>query len=428
MTKILIVSHNPLSNSQSNGKTISSILSCFKKTDLAQLYFTLDVPDYDVCENFFRITDVDILKNFLLMNKNVGNIITEKYSLKNKEEKKGYHKNLFYNFIRKLFVSKISIMTSIRDFVWQNSDFYSKKFEEWIDKFNPDVVFFQSSNCCFAFEFVLKICKKRGIRVMIETTDDYLSYKKLNLFYNYNVYKLRRCYKELNKYCDLILPISDDMKEYYQRMFPNNYYTVMNSVTFNNKKNEQDNKIDKFLYAGNLALGRWKVIYNLAKAVNSIESNIKIEVYSIDPPSQKIINKLNEFECCKYGYSLNKEELTKKIEESDVLLHVESFSKSNRHLTKYSISTKIPELMNSGKKIFAIGPNDISSIKYLLKTKTGFVLCTNKNKEIVNGIKEFSKINKFDDYISNCKKIVSENHDIKKVQKYIKKFVEDNYE
>lgn len=427
--KILIISHNPLSDSQSNGKTITSLLSNFPKESLAQLYFTMDTPDFTICNNFFRITDLDVLKNFFLINNNIGDKISEEFSKSIKKEKKNLHNNKIYNFVRKLFVLKVSFMTTIRDFIWNNSYYYSKKFENWLNEFNPDFIFFQSSNCCFAFEFVYKIAKKRNIKVIMQTTDDYLTYKKIALFFNYNVYKLRKAYKKVNEETILILPISEKMGLYYNRLYPNNYYTAMNSVIPNKDLTYKFNKKDiKILYAGNLGLNRDKTIYKLAKIINDLDDKkISIEVYSIEKPSDKILKKINSFDCCKYLGSLNKEQLEKKRNEADILLHVEAFDKANKHLTRYSISTKIPELMNSGRVILAIGPSDIASIEYLQKTNSAFIINSTDYNKMYEQFIKFLNSNKLKKYVKNGGKFVKQNHDMNQIQKYIEKIIMDNY-
>lgn len=427
--KILIVSHNPLSDTQSNGKTIASLLSNFPKESLAQLYFTMDTPDFTICDNFFRITDLDILKNFFLLNNNIGCTVSKQYSKSIKKEKNTLHKNKIYNFIRNLFVLKVSFMTTIRDFIWNNSYYYSEKFENWLNEFNPDFIFFQSSNCRFAFDFVYKIAKKRNIKVIMQTTDDYLSYRKIGLFFNYNVYKLRKAYKKINEETILILPISEKMKNYYSKMYPNNYYPAMNSVTPNSKSEFKFNKDNiRILYAGNLGLNRHKTIYNLARIVNDLPNKkISIEVYSIEKPSNKILKKINSFECCKYLGSLNKEQLEAKRKESDILLHVEAFDSSNKHLTRYSISTKIPELMNSNRVILAIGPKDIASIEYLKKTNSGFVINNNNYKKMREQFINFLNTKNLDKYVKNGEKYVKKNHDMKEIQKHIEQIIMENY-
>ncbi len=429
--KILIVSHNPLSDTQSNGKTITSLLSMFPKASLAQLYFTMDTPDFTICDNFFRITDLDILKNFFILNKDVGNVITSDYSKSISLEKSKLHSNIFYSLIRKMFMSKISIMTTIRDFVWRNSEYYSHKFEKWLDNFNPDIIFFQSSNCCFAFNFVYDICQKRNIKLIMQTTDDYLSYRNFGVFFNLNVYNLRRAYKKINSKTILILPISKKMEEYYKKYFNNNYFVTMNSVKLNNPLTKDEFKFgDKIniLYAGNLGLNRWSIIYKLAAAINELNQNISIEVYSIEKPSKKILNKLNYYDCCKYKGSLDKKALELKRQQSDIFLHVESFDYINSHLTKYSISTKIPELMNLNKPILAIGPKNVASIEYLKENNSAWVINSNKKNEIKNSLQEFLAKKDYSYLIKNAQEVVKNNHNIKNVQDYLRKVIIDYYE
>ena len=58
-------------------------------------------------------------------------------------------------------------------------------------------------------------------------------------------------------------------------------------------------------------------------------------------------------------------------------MHVESFDEKSKNSTRYSLSTKIPEYLNSGVCIFAYGPDDIASIEYLKENSVAFV-CSNK--------------------------------------------------
>lgn len=63
--RVLVIAHNPFSDTQNNGKTLSAFFNGWPKDKLAQIYLTPDKPDYTVCENFFRITDLEVLKSFL---------------------------------------------------------------------------------------------------------------------------------------------------------------------------------------------------------------------------------------------------------------------------------------------------------------------------------------------------------------------------
>jgi hypothetical protein len=60
----LIISNNPFSKTSNNGKTLESIFDNQNFINISQLYFTsYQNPDYSFCDNYFRITDKDVLKN-----------------------------------------------------------------------------------------------------------------------------------------------------------------------------------------------------------------------------------------------------------------------------------------------------------------------------------------------------------------------------
>ena len=71
--KILVISHNPFSKKQNNGKVLESFLYGINKNDIAQIYLHGNYIDYDFCDNYFKFSDVEVLKK----------IIFPKYIIKN---------------------------------------------------------------------------------------------------------------------------------------------------------------------------------------------------------------------------------------------------------------------------------------------------------------------------------------------------------
>ena len=59
--KILIISMNPLDNKLNNGKTLVSFFKKYPKDCLAQLYFSEMLPDSNICDKYFKISDMDML-------------------------------------------------------------------------------------------------------------------------------------------------------------------------------------------------------------------------------------------------------------------------------------------------------------------------------------------------------------------------------
>ena len=72
--------------------------------------------------------------------------------------------------------------------------------------------------------------------------------------------------------------------------------------------------------------------------------------------------------------SVSSDEIIIEMKKYDLLVHIESFEKKYTNKTKLSISTKIPEYLATGRPILAVGPRDISSIKYIKEIGSNYVI------------------------------------------------------
>ena len=61
--RILVISNNCFSKTDSNGRTLGNFFMGWPKERLAQFYIQNAYPDLDVCENYFRVTDSQALKS-----------------------------------------------------------------------------------------------------------------------------------------------------------------------------------------------------------------------------------------------------------------------------------------------------------------------------------------------------------------------------
>ena len=61
--RVLVISHNVFSPSTAMGRTLKEFFVGWDNQCIAQLYFHSEVPTDIVCENYFRITDVDVVKS-----------------------------------------------------------------------------------------------------------------------------------------------------------------------------------------------------------------------------------------------------------------------------------------------------------------------------------------------------------------------------
>lgn len=432
--KVLVISHNPFSDTQNNGKTLSAFFKGWPKDKIAQLYLTLDKFDTTVCEKFYRITDLDVLKT-IFSKKQVGIEYTQTeeekaadIAIKNGTEKEKLHKNKLYLLIRDLYQKRNPFMYCIRNLAWKIvKPWKQEKLNKWIDDFNPDVVFFQSSNVYAIFDMVYDICKKRNIPLVMETTDDYVtSHFSIDPFYWIDHYKMKNRYTKAVKYSSCIFAIGDMMAKEYQERFGGNFKVAMNSISIKNKVTPYvpKEKEVNFLYAGNLGLNRWKVLHEIGIALKEIvqENDIKInfEVYSIERPQKEILKALTIENIMTYKGSLDSEELLKKRNESDILVHVESFDKKNKYITRLSVSTKIPEYLVSKRCILAVGPKNVASIRYIEDNDLGVVITTNQKKQMKEKLIELvTNSTKRTNYANQSLDIIEEKHNAAKTKNLV---------
>lgn len=371
--KILIVSHNCFSKVYNNGKTLESIFSSFSKDSLAQIYFTENMqPDLDFCDNYFKITDVSVLKSVLKGGADCGEIIELNKNRDNNKSDSSKGSRLF-----SLAKSKIDHIVLFRDILWSFNTWKSKSLLLWSKKYNPNIIFYVGGNFGFSHKIAFFLSKKFQVPLVTYFTDDYLIYPKTkNLFDRIQKIRMKKFYNKTVNHSSLCFAIGNVMAEEYSTFFGKEFYSIMNSISKQEYLpcNEKDEII--FSYFGGLHLSRWKMIIKLAQSL-SVGS---INVYSIEKPSHKVLCEFKKVNI-KFKGSVEGAELKKAILSSDVLLHVESDDPYNRTLTKLSVSTKIPEYLMSGRLVLGFGPTEVASMKILSENNIGVVISSSVSND-----------------------------------------------
>lgn len=381
--RVLVLSHNAFSNTQNNGKTLESFFERWDKGSIAQLFLQPDPPDFNFCNRYFRITDYDII-NAIFSDKKTGQrifktdsenqfvdslnpIVKKLYS----DRRSGKERRGFNKLIHKGFVARIPVLVMLRDLLWAFSEWRSDSLVEWIKEFNPEVLFFQGSNSVFGYNIALWICNEFKIPLILELTDDYTTgIYPCSFFEVINKHRYRNIFIRAIQYAHKVIAISSYMAIEYKKRFGGDYIVLMNSVKFKALINEtMMNGTFKFLYAGNVLINRWKVLKRIGNALSELNRiygfRCKLCIYTPLQLSDRLRAELTSVESIDYCGTLNQEELATEIQMSNILVHVESFDNRMKKITRLSISTKIPEYMASKRCIFAVGPSDVASIRYL---------------------------------------------------------------
>ena len=377
MKRILLISHNALSQTSNNGKTLNSIFSGFLRDDLAQIYFNNEVPQSKLFYKFFRLSP---FSGFLFIR-----LLFKKKTHVNNE--KGFRRDRKHEYLKKILIIIINkyasvIKRTIRDFLYKSA-LKNKFLYVFIENFKPDAVFLVAGDSCFSIDVAVSISKKYSIPIFVYVTDDYLlSAEVVGFFSERYRGRLLMRYRDIYKYSSWNFFIGDEMKSRYSDYFDIDGSVLINCNIFNGIRDysngkEKDKKTVKFIYAGGLHLGRDEALIELANCLASTCEKLSLQaiihVFTGGFVSKKMSDADDSGLLSIRGllpWCLLKDEILS----SDFLLHVESFKKEHVAATFLSVSTKIPEYLSSGVCVIGYGPKNIASMKLLIENDVGVVL------------------------------------------------------
>jgi hypothetical protein len=391
LPKVLVIASTPFSKTKNNGKTLSSFFETYDRNLIAQFSYSGGDFNSDVCDNYFFLTKEDVLSG------NKGSAYKSDKIIKTDDTVTVSKKSFFKKFFHVFSQARNPIALRIKDQIWKKAD-YSKAFE-WIDQFNPDIVFFQGFSMAYGYDFALSVCKRKNIPLILELTDDY-TYRlyPLSILEKVNQRRYMKVFTEAVRFASKTIVISELMKEEYQSRFGGDMDVMMNTINTVNLVSNCERTPNDYVYAGNLLLNRWKVLRNLGKALLSTNQHATLNIYTPDVPSKRILKSLAKVSSIHYGGRLTKEELESRLKKCEYVVHVEAFDKKNRKITRLSMSTKIPEYVASGAKVLAIGPSDVASMRCLAVNR--LAMCIN-NSSIKYISKELSHNIWGDEYADN---------------------------
>lgn len=354
--RILIISNNVLSTTNNNGKTILSYFEGVENNQIRQLYFSNEEPEVFLYK-YYRLSDIDVIKGRL--NKAKRGMVWETVSKRQKVDSVS-HMHSYSDFLR-LF----------REMIWIGG-WKSEKLLKWLDEFKPTIIFFVGGDSCFAYRICKYIKKRYQARLAMYITDDYfMPRKREGIWHRLRRKFIRYSFKQCLKNTDVFFTITDSMRKAYKKEFGKDSYQIVNMCeSMKDCSIEKKDNTIKLIYTGSVYYGRDYILGKLSETVERyVEKNrevkISFNIYTNNRLGDKEQNTIIKGENTHYCGSLNRDELKKKLNQSDILVFIESFLETEKEKTKYSLSTKIPEYLSLGKPILAIGPRDIGSIKYL---------------------------------------------------------------
>ena len=369
--RVLVVTINSLSKSNSNGRTLGSMFEGWPKDKLAQICVAESDPDWELCDNYYCINDRAIMKAFLKLRKAEGRILTKGNSLSSFDQKADENR-------RKKAGEKTYSKMIMRELVWACNRWQCEKLNCWIDHFNPEIVLYMMGDSIFMPHIALTIAKGKDIPMVIFNTEAYYFFRDNCYKHEWSDFVLHPLFmhfykkkiRELFEYSRKSIHCNSLLKQDYDKEFGGDSTVIYtgSTVEFAPKKMNPNNV--RFSYLGNLGLDRDSALIEIGELLNSIDKSYKIDVYG--RASNSIEERLRKSVGVEYRGLVDYEEVKSVIAESDILFHVETEKGLKEKLLKYGFSTKIADSIASGKAFVLYAPFDMASTKYILESGAGW--------------------------------------------------------
>lgn len=371
LPRVLIVSVNPLSASSNNGKTYASFFEGYPTKKLAQLYFHRELPTSDVCRNYFRISDEDVLRFTSRRIDDLGGPVSATTKADQLLSPATTRRLAASGVVRLLRLFLLSLVIPRRHL----------RLNEWLDDFRPEIIFFSGGNATYLYPLVERVSKERNAPVATYITDDYVLPTEHGGPVTYVTRAwVRRHFLRMCRSSALVLTIGEKMSRVYADRFGIDSTSIMNLVTVipdqEPSPSRRKDEAVMLCYAGGLHLNRWDTLARIGVSLDRLAQDglvAQLHIYTSTELEARMKSALTSSESIVLHDSVGWSELQRIYAEADLLVHVESFAPADRTSTYLSISTKISEYLASGRSILAVGPADVASIEYVTSSDAGFI-------------------------------------------------------
>ena len=418
--KVLIISNTVISNVSNMGKTLKAYFRDFVGTDIAQLYIHSQIPtDSEVCEKYYRFTDVDALKS-IFFSKSKGRTYTSNdISASDNIHENAGAAEVLYSAGNK----RTPLMQLARDIVWRYSRWFSEEMKQWLKEFDPDVIFFASGDVIFMYDIVLKISEFLDIPIVISCYDDfYINNPNGKGWISYFQHRrLMARATSVFKRSMFATTVCESMARDYAKKFNKVCKVIYTGAEQWNDSNTFENM--QISYIGNLSLGRYEQIISIGKTLKELNSIPKyVDVYSGENDPKITAQLILENGIVFHG-RISSAEVKDVMKNSMAVIHTESFDEYYQDRVRYSVSTKIADSLMNGPCILAYGPKGIASIDYLNSYDAAYVI--DSKSKLKDGLVSFMEDEKERERIvNNARKLAFDNHDINNNSKALKSWIE----
>ena len=388
--RILLVADAAWADNNNIGNTFTNLFEGWPKENIAMIYARPNLPNTNVCDNFFQISETRLIKRITDKDIKVGmkvelskeNVFKDDYLSVKEDEKSG--KKLYGFFLKYRF----NLFLSAREILWKMVNWKTQELDDFINEFNPQIVLSLASSSVYMnsiHQYIINISKAKSILYFV---DDVYSKKRFNISPVFWINKsfIRKSVRNTVKLCDLVFTIIQKQKEEYDKFFNIDSIIINKGGTFlgENPLEAIRNKPLKLIYTGNINLGRWETLVKIGEALDKInekETKAILNIYSRNTLYENMNKAFIKTKSINFMGSIPSYKVKEIQDDADILIHVESLKLKEKLETRLSFSTKLVDYFERSKCILAVGWSEAASIDYLKNKDAAVVIDENDNMD-----------------------------------------------
>lgn len=365
--RVLVVSNNSFSKTSSNGRTLGNLFKGWPKDFLAQFCLSSDGPDFEVCNNYFCVSDRAVLKSLLRFKPVDPDDLTD-------------FKPTAHSAIPRNRILRTPVKSILRHLMWSLGVWRGKRLWQWLDAFSPEIVLLQSGDTAFMHDIALMIARKKQTKLFFFNTEGIYFMKKNYLPHgNFDslFFPIYRCiynhsYSRAMHGTSYAVYLNDMLKEDNDAVFSVPSEVIYTSSSLRQSLRPFNSQSPVFVYFGNFGFNRPMALLQVAQVLREIDPAFRLHIYG--QASTEIQATFDSVENIDFHGFVNYDDIIKIIDQSDVLFHVESQEKRYSESLRYGFSTKIADCLASGKAFVYFASPDIAGAQYLKRTGAGWVV------------------------------------------------------
>ena len=375
--KVLVISNNAVSNTESNGRILSLLFTGYDDVSLHN-YCLGGVPDKkDV--HYIKMNDKRNIKSLLSLGYAKPDIDCYVSSKDNPYTSTPIsHKRAIHYFIR-------NILYMMNFHIYR----YMKRY---IDDHHIESIFFFGSDAPYMYRLARKLAKKCHIPLTIYTCEDYplKDYNYIeggkhnkNIFFKLLIHSLKKQASKAYLIAAHSTFNSEQLLNDYNNVFKLNNPSIRYLPSTLTRVEYTYRDVRHIIYGGNLYIDRINSILDISKALLEINKDVVIDVYG----KGKDINLLSNIPNIIYHGVVDYSKMIEAYKDADMLLHVDGLSPYSIKDNRNAFSTKISDCYMLGIPFFIYSPIDIASTKYAYKLNKDYTaISKDELKEKLNNI------------------------------------------